>query len=156
MSTEVARHLTVNVEARDREGRRVLAVKALGRRLGPEDVPTWTGYLRPIVDGLPFAMLVDPAHIYVYKVDPDRPLEGPALVLETAAVLGRYSARVTEEPPSPYFLAAMTDAWLSDFARTWKYESPPGSAELSRLGLAHLLAGAEIDRGGGIIGTPLP
>jgi hypothetical protein len=97
-------------------------------------------------------MLADPERIQVFQWD-GKQLSGPISSLSTPEVLSAYEPDFSRKRIFEFYLVRLLEAWLRDAAYHWKSDSPPGSAELRKVGLLERVEGGtrvaepEVQRG---------
>ena len=134
-----SRDLDILVE--DANGAPVLAVECKSIGLSTE---TESHLLRRASDfgQLPFAMLVDPQQIRIYRVSDNRnghPV--PAIVLPTESTFQHYDAAFGQGRIFEHTLITLSGAWLRDVMDHWRSPKAPGEDELQRVGLLPRIAG---------------
>jgi hypothetical protein len=154
IATEPLRRV-VDVLAYDSERRAVLLVEVKGTVATGEAVEQLRRYLQAANTCIPFAMLVDPSRIQIFRWDGQQ-LSGPIQTFETPEILGHYSERFGTRRVSEDYLRGLVDLWLQDLAFHWKSPSPPGSSELAADGLGTRLAGGTTEMEVAIGGPPVP
>ena len=63
--------------------------------------------------------------------------------LGTADMLREYDPEFENNRIFSYYLTTLVEAWMSDHAVHWKNETPPGTDELTAIGLAQDLKGGD-------------
>jgi hypothetical protein len=133
-----------DILAYDRLGSPVLLVEVQGKAYDDPDhdqqnvqylLDEWRHAQRPV----PFAMLVDPRRIRIFR---DR-RESPVAVLPTEDVLRDYDPEVGSKEIFEFYWITLVQGWLRDLAFHWNSPMPPGSDVLGRVGLLPLLEGGD-------------
>ena len=136
--------IEVDVLARSESGQTVL-VAEIKRRKAVDDVRVREQVAR-YVERLraSFAMLVDDERILVAQASQAGIAWERGVTISTAAVVSHYSPGKDPGAIEGFFLESLIEAWLRDLAVGWHCTSPPGLAELTRLGVGGSLRGSEI------------
>ncbi|MBW4477506.1 MAG: hypothetical protein KME54_11650 [Tolypothrix brevis GSE-NOS-MK-07-07A] len=130
--------------ALDKEGQIILIAEVKGNPFDSNREKTKENAIWQIIEFLqaekfliPFAMFVDLENVLVFRWDGSNLLE--VLNLNTADVLSHYEPEFHQKQIFHLYLAGLTEAWISDFCYHWKSEIPPGSKEMTKIGLSQLL-----------------
>jgi hypothetical protein len=94
---------------------------------------------------LEFVLNIDPSSIDLYRSDGGA-LQEPLVRLDTREILQFYDREFHRKRVFESYLLTLVEAWLRDLAYQWKFENPPGSAELERVGLLERLQGGTTQR----------
>lgn len=88
-----------------------------------------------------FSMLVDLDRIEIFRSQeicvPDISTE--TINLETANILSNYESGFSNKPIFNYYLEGLVEAWIDDLIYHWKYQKPPASEKLEKIGLLQKL-----------------
>jgi hypothetical protein len=93
--------------------------------------------------GAEFVMGIDPRQIVVAPTREGVPDWGRAIQLSTVDILQHYSNFPNIDQIEGFYLESLVEAWLQDFALSWKSERPPGHNDLEKIGLALRLRNSE-------------
>lgn len=124
-----------------REGYPVLLVEVKRRALNQvarRQIAEYSKYVKA-----DFVMGIDPQRIIVAPIRNGVPDWQQAITLPTMDILRQYSDLQTLDQIEDFYLEGLVEAWLQDFAFSWKSEHPPGYSELDRIGLASRLRNSE-------------
>jgi hypothetical protein len=131
----------------DREDEPIMVVKIDVGKPGPEALQSFTAEFEGMEPPLPFGMFVDLDEIVILERR-DGDLQHPPTRLSTSEILKLYAPEFAgRDTPrgSPLtfrnYFTTLVEAWLRDYAFHWKSKEPPGSEDLTRIGLAQRLEG---------------
>jgi hypothetical protein len=137
--------MIADILAQDPTGRDLLVVEVKNRPLSPDLISENFDWIEQDGPATPFTMVVDPSTIYLKARDP----AGSApvvLQLSTPEILRHYEPEFGRKRIFPSYMTALVEAWLRDLAYRWKDGTPPGSAELTEIGLRQRLEGGTTRR----------
>ena len=127
--------------ALDRDGEYLLLGEIKTNRVNGEDAAEQlASYLRAIQPRVPYALLVGPDKIHLYRWDGEK-LSPPVSTLSTAEILSYYDPEASQRHVFEDYVTTLIEAWLRDLAYHWKSARPPGSDDLERAGLLSQLQG---------------
>ena len=145
-----------DIIAWDRDGRAVLlvAVTAGGRSADYRGELTTQFNLIDAAGtySIPYIMTADYDFIQIYDLNYVKGLGEEGVLpnpqqlpsLSTSDILSRYNGEFGKKRIFYDYLVVLVRNWLEDIGRRWKFEDPPGYAELARIGLASRLEGGTI------------
>ena len=128
------RHAIVDIVALDSCGSPVLVVSAEATDAGPIMLVAYREILGAIRRDIPFAILADAQQVAVYRKVGTESLDLIATI-PTPEILGFYDPGYPRVGVSEDYIVGMIDAWLRDFIRHWKSETPPAWGTMADLGL---------------------
>lgn len=131
--------INADIVARDKNGNPVLLVDVRTRTLHPQVSTQILESLEQAKGSIPFAMLVNPENISIFKWKSDNWQE-PICLLNTAEALSRYEPEFSKKRIFHDYFVSLIEAWLSDLAYRWKSDSPPFIEEIKKIGLLEKLA----------------
>ena len=131
--------LRADIIALDRDGEAVLIAEVKATPASGEAREQLAEYVRRFGPRLPFAMLIDPATIEIYRLNGEG-LSDAVARLPTPEVISRYDPDAPRKKILDFYLGTLIEAWLRDIAYHWKSDTPPFQAELAAIGLAEQLA----------------
>jgi hypothetical protein len=131
--------LEVDIIADDRSGNPVLVVEVKNHPAGKDTVARLAEFLDRLGPSVPFAMLVDPDRIHLYRWDGER--VSPLASFDTAPVLRTYDPEYGQKRIFERYMITLVEAWLRDLAYGWKSPNPPAAEQLRPTGLPDRLAG---------------
>lgn len=122
----------------DSKGQDLVVVEAKGTILDAEMVWKFFVYLEAEAPSIPYLMLVDLAKIRVKKQGHEARPE-TYCELDTQDILGHYEPEFRTTRIYHDYLVTLTQVWLRDLAYHWRSETPPGSEQLTEIGLLQRL-----------------
>jgi hypothetical protein len=102
-----------------------------------------SSYADHIASAVPFAMVVDPQRIRVYRMADAADLV-PVFDMSTESILSSYDPAFAGKRVLEAYLSALVTAWLKDVSLRWRGETVPGLVALSAVGLDFLLANGTV------------
>src|SRR5262249_55269990 len=126
-------------------GRDVLLVDVKAMELSEELARSTLDYMRGARLPARFGMVADRDKIRIADYEAGG---GDAIVcvLDSADVLRHYEPDFGAKRIFHHYLTSLVDAWLSDIAYHWKTDVPPGTQELTSIGLLPVLEGGTTRR----------
>jgi len=124
---------------RDRDNQRVLIVEVKSQPVRPSSLHL-PAELRSASEKIPFAMLVDPVKLLVFRGG-FGDLSKPVCTLNTKDILQHYDTEFANKRIFTHYLTTLVDAWLRDLAYHWSNPVPPATSELESIGLLQQLSG---------------
>ncbi|MBE9234613.1 hypothetical protein IQ227_00820 [Anabaena aphanizomenioides LEGE 00250] len=91
-------------------------------------------YLQNAEKDIRFAMSANLQNITIFKSNSEH-LLNPVISLFSADILSHYEPEFSKRKILYLYLRTLIEAWLRDLAYHWKSEIPPGTKELSKIGL---------------------
>ena len=140
---EISPPLVAEVVAWDRRGSPLLFVETKDYVLDPTTLPEWAAWLAANGERFPYALLVDPEHLYLFDLARGG---GPVRTLGTVEVFRPYDPEFDGGRVGHRYLGALAAAWLQDFARTREHPAPPASDDLAAFGFPGLLKGGVVSQ----------
>ena len=132
---------SVDLIAVDRDGRSILLGAVKSHPVTEQDAPhELTSYLQALREPVPYALLVDPDQIRLYRWD-GQALSAPVCTLPTYDVLRHYDPELNQRRVFDEYLTTLVEAWLRDLAYHWKSTRPPAAEGLDRAGFLRQLEG---------------
>lgn len=128
----------IDILVEDRTGKPTLVVECKSATATREAEEQLADFSRA-AGKVPFAMLVGPHQILVFRVEEGRLVL--ATSLDTLAVFAQYEPRFGESRVYEHTLVTLSGAWLRDLMDHWRGTPPPGEVELDRIGLLPLIVG---------------
>jgi hypothetical protein len=125
----------------ERGGQPVLAVEVKRQPFDDSARQQIAAYSEAV--GAEFVMGIDPHEIVVAPTCEGVPDWGRAIRLSTVDILQNYSNLPNVDQIEDFYLESLVEAWLQDFALSWKSERPPGHNELEKIGLVPRLRNSE-------------
>jgi hypothetical protein len=89
---------------------------------------------------IPFGMLVDWEEINIFQFTEERNNK-KLICLKTSDILSTYDPEFSQKRIFDFYLETLVKSWLRDLAYHWNLDIPPGSQELTEIGLLSLLEG---------------
>jgi len=132
--------MIADILAEDSSGRPLLLAEIKGRVTDQESADRLLSFLEAVEPPIPFGMVADPETIRILKFDCGNP-HGFGQTFRTADVLIHYDPQFAKKRILHDYLGTLVEAWLRDLAYHWKSEVPPGTDELTTIGLLPRLEG---------------
>jgi hypothetical protein len=136
--------MRADIIAENQNGIPILVVEVKSRLRSDIEKPQLVEWLSNLDVVPPFAMIVDPQYIRVFRWD-GKHLE-ETVRLSAREIFTRYDDAFGSRRIFEPYLASLAEAWLRDLAYHWKSVQPPGRDELQSSGLLEQLAGGTTKR----------
>jgi hypothetical protein len=131
--------INADILARDKNSNPILLADVRTQTIHPQVSTKMIDSLVQANGSIPFAMLVNPEKISIFKWGRDNWQE-PICVFNTVDVLSQYEPEFGKKRIFHTYLTSLVEAWLRDLAYHWHSQHPPFWEEIKSIGLLEKLA----------------